>query len=449
MSWNVAAGPISTVIRGATLLSMVDGARAFPGDLVMSGSRITHVGPNAQIPQGADVLDRPGHYVMPGLVQTHLHLVQTIFRGLAEDLTLLDWLRRRIWPLEAAHDADSVRASVRLGLVEVLGTGTTTIVDMGTTKHGDVVGEELVRSGIRAFFGQAMMDTGQGAPPELLETTRASLDASAALHKRWHKSGNGRIQYAYSPRFALSCTREMLEAVATLAKMNDMVIHTHTNEDPSERAAIEAATGRAPVAYLAETGVASERTIAAHGVHVDDAELAMLRETRTSIAHCPTSNLKLGAGIADVVRLRGARVTVGLGADGAACNNRLDGFEEARLASLVARSLHGPTALPAGEALAMATRHGARALRLDEEIGTLEPGKRADVVVLDSARLAGPLGDPATRIVFGGGGRAVRDVFVDGVGIVRDGVVRTIDPSEARAKATEAATALRERASLA
>ena len=133
MTWNVAAGPISTVIRGATLLPLVESARALSGDLVISGSRITHVGPNAAIPPGADVLERRGHYVMPGLIQTHLHLVQTIFRGLAEDLTLLDWLRRRIWPLEAAHDADSVRASVRLGLVEVLGTGTTTIGITNTT----------------------------------------------------------------------------------------------------------------------------------------------------------------------------------------------------------------------------------------------------------------------------------------------------------------------------
>jgi 5-methylthioadenosine/S-adenosylhomocysteine deaminase len=231
--------------------------------------------------------------------------------------------------------------------------------------------------------------------------------------------------------------------------MNDLVIHTHTNEDPAERAAIQTATGRAPVAYLAETGIASERTIAAHGVHVDDSELTMLRDTRTSITHCPTSNLKLGAGIADVARLRGARVIVGLGADGAACNNRLDGFEEARMASLLARSLHGAAALKAGDALAMATREGAKALRIDEELGTLEPGKRADVIVLDSARLAGPLGDPASRIVFGGGGRAVRDVFVDGVGIVRDGVLRTIDANEARAKAAEAASAVVQRASLA
>ena len=439
---------MTVVIRGAQLLTMAD-PRVIAADVVISGSRISALAPNAPAPSDAEVLDRRGHYVMPGLVQAHLHLVQTLFRGMAEDLTLLEWLRLRIWPLEAAHDESSVRASVRLGLLELLQTGTTTILDMGTTKLGDVVAEELVRSGIRAHFGQAMMDTGEGAPAGLLETTRASLDASAALHKRWHRSANGRIQYAYAPRFALSCTRELLEATAALAKMNDVLVHTHTNEDPSERAAIETATGRAPVAYLVETGLASERAVAAHGVHVDDAELAQLQATRMSITHCPTSNLKLGAGVADVARLRDARVTVGLGADGAACNNRLDAFEEARMATLLARALHGQRTLTAQDALVMATREGAKALHMDGEIGTLEVGKRADLIVLDPSRLAGPGGDPATRIVFGGGGRAVRDVFVDGTALVRDGAALTLDAGEVRAKASEAHAALVARANLA
>src|SRR3954469_10156003 len=387
---------------------MIDGARATSGDLLISGSRITAIG-KVDAPPGAEIVERPGHFVMPGLIQTHVHLVQTVFRGLAEDLTLLEWLRRRVWPLEAAHDEETVRASMRLGLAELLLSGTTTVLDMGTTKHGDAQAEELIRSGIRAFFGQAMMDTGEGAPPELLETTRASLDASAALVKKWNKSANGRVRYAYAPRFALSCTRDLLEAVATLAKMNDFLVHTHSNEDPSERAAIETVTGRAPITYLMETGIASERAVAAHAVHVDDSELALLRETKMSVTHCPTSNLKLGAGIADVQRLRTAKVAIGLGADGAACNNRLDGFEEARMATLLARGLHGQGTLTADGALAMATREGARALRIDGEVGALEVGKRADVIVIDPSRLAAG-GDPATRIVFGGGGKGVRDV---------------------------------------
>lgn len=432
-------------IRGGTLLTMRDGARAERGDLLVIGSRIEDVG-RVEPRADSEVIDASGCYVMPGIVQIHVHLVQTLMRGAAEDLPLLEWLRRRIWPLEAAHDEASLRASVRLGLHELLTTGTTCLLDMGTSHGGDVVAEELVRSGIRARFGQAMMDAGEGVPATLLEPTRASLDASAALRKRWDGHGGGRLGYAYAPRFALSCTRDLLEAVAALSRMNGTLVHTHSNENADERALIERATGRAPVAYLEEVGLLSERTVIAHGVHLDESELGILADRQASVAHCPSSNLKLGSGIADVPRLRAARVNVGLGADGAACSNRLDGFEEARLAALLARSRGHAGALSAGEVLLMATRDGARALRLDD-VGSLQAGFRADLCILDGERLA-PGGDPATRIVFGGGARAVRDVVVNGDILVREGRPTRYDPGEVIAQANEARSALTARAAV-
>jgi cytosine/adenosine deaminase-related metal-dependent hydrolase len=440
---------VAILLRGGTLLPMADGARPVTGDVLVSGARIAQIGTVEQTPPDTEVVDCSGCYLMPGLVQTHVHLVQTMLRGLAEDLGLLDWLRRYVWPLEAAHDEATVRASVRLGLGELITTGTTTILDMGTTRWGDVVAEELVRSGIRARFGQAMMDTGEGVPANLVENTRASLDSSAALVKRWSKAGAGRIGYAYAPRFALSCTRELLEAVAMLAKMSETLVHTHSNESVDERAAVQAVTGMPPIAYLRQVGIATERTVIAHAVHLDDEELAILRESGSAVTHCPSSNLKLGSGVADVVRLRQARVTVGIGADGAACNNELDGFAEVRLATLLARTLRGQGSLTAADALVMATRDGARAMLLQEEIGTLTVGRRADIVVLDSARLAGPGGDAAARIVFGGGSRGVRDVLVDGTFLVRGGAPLLFDPAEVRAKAAEALPALLQRAQVA
>lgn len=435
----------SLLIRGGTVLGMRDGARGERGDVLIVGSRIEDVGRVEPRPD-TEVIDAGGCYVLPGLVQAHAHLVQTLFRGAAEDLPLLEWLRRRVWPLEAAHDEASLRASVRLGVHELLMSGTTTVLDMGTSHGGDVVAEELIRSGIRARFGQAMMDTGQGVPPKLLETTRASLDASAALKKRWDGQGNGRIGYAYAPRFALSCTRDLLEAVAALSRMTGTLVHTHSSENADERALVEGATGRSPIGYLAEVGLMSERTVIAHGVHLDDAEVRIIAETGASIAHCPSSNLKLGSGIADVPRLRAARVNVGLGSDGAACNNALDCFEEARLAALLARSRGKANALTAGDALYLATRGGAQALRLDE-IGALKPGARADVVILDAERLAIG-GDPATRIVFGGGSRALRDVIVNGDVLIREGRPTRYDPAEVLAHAGEARTALAQRATV-
>ena len=438
---------MSIVIRGGTLLPMDGGPRAARGDVLIQGRLIAALG-TVRAPADAEVIDASGCYVMPGLVQTHVHLVQTLFRGLAEDLSLLEWLATRVWPLEAAHDEASLRASVRLGTLELLTTGTTTVLDMGTTHGGDVVMEELVRSGIRAWAGQAMMDTGERVPPKMLETTRASLDAAAALIKRWHGHDSGRIQYAYAPRFALTCTRELLETVATLSRMGRHLVHTHSNESRDERAAIERVTGRAPASYLVETGIASDRAVLAHGVHFDDAEVAALRATGAAVAHCPSSNLKLGSGIADVVGLRERRITVGIGADGAACNNRLDGFEEIRLAALLARAVHGPAAMPAWDALTLGTVEGARALRAEKEIGTLAVDKRADVIVLDAEALA-PGGDPPTRIVFGGGSRAVRDVIVDGQVLVRDRAPARADPVEVRAKAADASEALVRRSGIA
>src|SRR6266480_443970 len=401
---------MSVLLRGGTLLPLRDSPRPVTGDLLISGTRIGGVG-QVTPPPDHEVIDISGCVVMPGLVQTHVHLVQTLFRGLAEDMPLLQWLRARVWPLEAALDEASLRASVRLGILDLLLTGTTTVLDMGTTKLGDIVAEEPVRSGLRARFGQAMMDAGDGVPAGLLETTRASLDAGGALTKRWHKASSGRIGYVYMPRFALSCTRELLEAVTQLAKLSDLLVHTHSNESVDERTAVTMATGRAPMQYLLDTGIACERAIIAHGVHLDDQEIDILRTTKTSVAHCPSSNLKLGSGIAQVAKLRAARITVGIGADGAACNNQLDGFEEMRLATLLARVVSGLGTLSAADAMALATREGAKMLRIDQEVGTLEQGKRADLVVLDANRLDGPGGDPVARILFGGGSRAVRHVL--------------------------------------
>src|SRR2546423_1472520 len=185
------------LVRGGTLLPVKGHPRPMLGGLLVSGTRIGALGKVETVPLDTETVDVSGCVIMPGIVQTHVHLVQTLFRGLAEDMTLLQWLRARVWPLEAALDEASLRASVRLGILEMLMTGTTTVLDMGTTKLGDIVAEELVRSGLRARFGQAMMDAGEGVPPALLETTRGSLDAAGALTKRWHKASSGRIGYVY------------------------------------------------------------------------------------------------------------------------------------------------------------------------------------------------------------------------------------------------------------
>ena len=268
-------------------------------------------------------------------MQTHVHLCQTLFRGLADDLGLMDWLRTRVWPLEAAHTDASLRASARLAACELLRGGTTSILTMETVHDTDVVFDEIARSGLRATIGKCMMDDAADAPARLKENTNTSIGDALTLFARWHDTHDGRIRVAFAPRFAVSCSRRLLEAVAVLAAERGVLVHTHASESRGEIALVQKRTGMDNIAYLVATGLASSRLCAAHCVHVDDTALGLLAEFDVKVLHCPGANLKLGSGLAPVVEMARRRITVSLGADGAACNNRLDMFDEMRLAGLL------------------------------------------------------------------------------------------------------------------
>jgi 5-methylthioadenosine/S-adenosylhomocysteine deaminase len=388
-------------------------------------------------------IDARGGYVLPGFVQTHVHLCQTLFRGFADDLPLMEWLRRRVWPMEAAHTPNTLKSAARLAIVELLTSGTTTVLTMETVHDTDVVFEVAAESGIRATIGKCLMDAASEAPARLQETTRASLDESHALAARWHGANGGRLRAAYAPRFAVSCSRDLLEAVATLSADRDTLIHTHASESREEIAIVrELSGGLSNIEYLASLKLASPRLCTAHCVWVDEREQRLLAEHDVKVMHCPSSNLKLGSGIAPVVEMNRRGITVSLGADGAACNNHLDMFDEMRLAALLQATRHGPGALTARDALTMATRGGARTLALEREIGSIEPGKRADLIVIDRDRphlVPGP--DPYSTIVYAARATDVRTTVVDGDVLV-DGFVPT--RMDAHGIAAAASTAARE-----
>jgi cytosine/adenosine deaminase-related metal-dependent hydrolase len=272
--------------------------------------------------------------------------------------------------------------------------------------------------------GKAMMDLSDGTPPGLRETTADSLRASDDQCRRWHGAASGRIRYAYAPRFLLSCTDRLLRAVAeriqAASGADGPRLHTHAAEQPEEVALVRARTGLPNIEALAGLGLLSERAVLAHCVHVAAAERRLLAGHGAHVAHCPSSNLKLGSGVAPVVELLEAGVNVALGADGAPCNNNLDGLHELRLCALLQKGRLGPAVLPARQALELATLGGARALGLAHEIGSLVPGKRADVIVVDARALhATPSADPASLLVYALRGSDVRDVLVDGRLLVR------------------------------
>ncbi len=428
---------------------MNDAREIVNGDVSIRDGRIAAVGRVPDLPHDT-VLDVAGDLVLPGFVQTHLHLCQTLFRGYADDLALMDWLRWRIWPMEAAHVPASLRAAARLAAVELLRTGTTSVLTMETVHDTDAVFEALAGTGLRATVGKCMMDGADAVPARLMEATRTSIDESLALRRRWHGESNGRLRAAFAPRFAVSCSRDLLEAVATLSREHDGLVHTHASENREEIAIVgELSGGLTNVEYLAQVGLASPRLCAAHCVWVNDREQRLLADHDVKVLHCPGSNLKLGSGLAPVRELRALGVGVSLGADGAACNNRLDMFDEMRLAAMIQAVRCGPGALGAADIVAMATREGARALGLSDQTGSVEAGKKADVIVVSTrAPHLVPSPDPYSLLVYAARGTDVRHTIVDGDLLVRDAEFLHLDEAAIAETARREAAALASRAGL-
>lgn len=437
---------METLLVGGTVVTCDAASRVVQGDVLVRGREIAQVG-TARTSGMTRVIDARGCAVIPGLVQAHVHLCQVVMRGMADDLPLLDWLRKRIWPLEAAHDEASLRASAELGLLEAMRGGTTTVLDMGTVHGHDAVMDACVRSGVRAVSGKAMMDRGDGVPAGLRESTRASLDESERLARDWSGKGGGRIGYAWAPRFILSCSEALVRGTVERARPRDEIVHTHAAEHPAEREAIRAALGDDDVAVLRRWGVAGPRAVLAHGVQLTLDEARQIAADGTRVVHCPSANLKLGSGIARVAELDGLGVPLALGADGAPCNNNLDAWTELRHAALLAKVRTGVTTLPARRALRLATIDGARALGLDAITGSIEPGKRADLVVvrLDGAHVE-PGGDVFSRLVYACTSRDVVHVLVDGQHVVKHGEHQRLDAEPVIARARVQARKLAARA---
>ena len=429
------------LIKGATVVTLDPQNSVFQGDVLIEHQRIARLGDEERT--AGEVIDGRGRILLPGFVQTHVHLCQTLFRGYADDLALIDWLKKRVWPMEAAHTIESIHASAQLGIAEMIRSGTTCALTMETVNHTDGVFQAIADSGFRATGGKCMMDKGEGVPDALLEETRASIAESLVLLDRWHGRAGGRIRYAFAPRFAVSCTRELLEQVAGLSAQRGITVHSHASENLEEIELVEQETGERNIVYLNDLELTGPGVVLAHCVHLNDVELDILRRTRTHVAHCPSSNLKLASGFARVAEMIDFGISVSLGADGAACNNRLDMFTEMRTAALIQKALRGPETLPALTALRMATVAGARALGLGDEIGTIEVGKRADMILLNLERFhATPAPDLISTIVYSAGHDDVETVIIDGQVVMRDRQLTTLNETQVIARANEQAGAL-------
>jgi 5-methylthioadenosine/S-adenosylhomocysteine deaminase len=438
----------TTLIKNGTLLTMDRDDSIVTGDLLVSGNHIASIG--EVIDRADEVIDASGFAVLPGFVQTHVHLCQTLFRGAADDLALIDWLKKRVWPMEAAHTPMSIRTSARLGIAEMIKGGTTCALTMETVNHTAEAFRAVEESGFRATVGKCMMDKGDDVPEALHEETESSIRESLSLLEEWHGRAEGRIRYCFAPRFAISCTRELLERVAHLARKHGVMIHTHASENRTEIEMVEHETNQRNIAYLHSLGLTGKDVALAHCIHVDDTELGILANTGTHVAHCPSSNLKLGSGIAPIKEMLERGISVSLGADGAPCNNRLDMFTEMRTAALLQKVVHGAESLSAKRVLRLATIDGARALGLEQEIGSLEAGKRADIILINLDRLHStprPT-DITSGLVYSTQPGDVQTVIIDGQMVMRDRELLTMNEREIIEEANRESGLLQERAGI-
>lgn len=362
--------------------------------------------------------------LIPGFVQTHIHLCQTLFRGLADDLQLLDWLQHRIFPYENAHNKNSLLASVKVGINELLRGGTTTILDMGTLRYQEMIFEELINSGIRAFAGNCLIDQND-LFPQFKSTTKEQVDYTYNLAKEFHNKAEGRVKFGFAPRFVLSCSQELLkESFEMKRDFKGSVYHTHSSENKNEIAEVRKRFGKENIEYFQSIKTIDDYSVFAHCIHTTENEIQIMKETKMRVAHCPSSNLKLASGIANIPRYLKEVISVSLGADGAPCNNNLSALMEMRLAAMIQKPIHGAESMNAKTIFKLATIEGAKALHLENEIGSIEVGKKADLVLIN---LNSPFNSYVedeksiySDIVYSSENHNIHSVIVEGKWLVKD-----------------------------
>ena len=425
---------VDIVITGGTVITMA-GPNIDDGAVAIDKGNIVGVGKSADIAKrfaGAETIHARGMAILPGFVNAHTHAPMTLFRGIADDRDLMDWLQHFIFPAEAKNvDRDFVRWGTRLAAAEMIASGTTTFTDMYYFESD--IAAEARKAGLRGVLGETMIDF----PAPDNKTWDAAVAYVRDFVKRWH--GDRLITPALAPHAPYTVSRAHLEQVRALATELHAPILIHVAETKGEGSQIkDNTTGLSPVAYLDSIGFLGHDVVAAHGIWLTPDDIKMLAAKRVGVAHCPESNMMLASGVAPVVDLRHANVALGLGTDGpAGSNNNLDMVEEAASAARLQKITRGdPKALSARDVLEMATLGGARALGMEDRIGTLESGKRADVIVID---LQQPKSQPVyaveSAIVYAASGSAVVTTICDGKVLMRNRKVLTVDVPAAVAKA--------------
>jgi 5-methylthioadenosine/S-adenosylhomocysteine deaminase len=453
---------VDVVIRNACLFTLDDESRRIdPGAIAVDGSSIVAVDETARVEseyEGRLVLDGTGMYVVPGFVNTHTHLFQTALKGLGNDLPLHSWIKSVPAPMFASMDLETLDLSVRVGCINALRSGTTTLLDYvyPTPKHEafDTIVHVLEESGIRALLGRGVADmaSADGYPvtgyyPPLVEPLEAAMEDCERLHEACRRAPGGRVKFCLAPPNPRTSTDRALAAMRDFAATHDSVVSMHICESPRDDEIARERYGMSAVEWLHASGILGGRFVAVHCVNLDGRAVEIFAEDGVGVSHNPVSNMYVGNGIAPIRQLLDAGVRVTLGTDGAAVNNN-DMLESMKVGALLLRVVTKDAgAITPEGALRMATIEGARALGLGHVVGSIESGKRADVVMVDlrNAR-SSPHHDPLGAFVFSSNTSAVRTVLVDGRVLVRDGELVGVDERDIVARAQRASSELVARA---
>ena len=423
------------IIKNVQYLTMTE-AIIRQGDILIEGDTITAIG---QIPPTAldgevEVINGENALAMPGLVNTHNHAGMTLLRSFADDMELMPWLNDKIWPAEAKMTDEHIYWGSMLAMAEMIASGTTCFADMYSSM--DHVAQAVEKTGIRADLSRGCV--------EFTDHDFNSIRENKALFDKWHGAAGGRVHVRFAPHAPYTCSPAYIAKIVETAADCGVGIHVHVAETLDEMRQMKEGYGKTPVEYLRDLGVFQRPTLAAHCVHVNESDMAIMKAHQVAVAHCPVSNMKLSSGTAPVPALLAHGITVGLGTDGASSNNSMNLMRDLSVCSFLHKLVQmDPTALDAYDILQMATIGGARALGWDKEIGTLEAGKKADVILIDLDKLHYyPHNNIISDLVYSSQGADVKTTIINGQIIMRDGVFTSLDIEKIKAEATRSARAI-------
>jgi len=409
------------------------------GSILVEEGRVAEIGgPGTKRHERAEQrISARGMAVIPGLVDTHLHLAQSLLRGCADDLSLVEWLRQRVWPIQGSFTEEDGRVSAELSMLEMIRSGTTSFVGVDVvSRYGfDGIAEAVERAGMRGALAKTIMDRegygrrGSIMPAGLVEEKEACIREAKSMIRKWNGVRGGLVRTWVAPRSLGGCSKELYEDVAALAKEERTRVTMHLAEVREDVRYAKQNFGLTPFEFIRKVGLAGPRSLFAHMVWLTESDIQRVAKTKANVAHCPSSNLKLASGIPKVPELLEAGANVGLGCDGAPCNNSYDMIREMKLAAVIQKGrLLDPLTMPAATVLEMATIRGAKAMGMESEVGSIEVGKRADLVLIDLKKPhLTPYRDLMSNIVYSAMGSDVDTVMVDGRLLFRGGKVLTMD----------------------